>query len=174
MLLLLKTHFYDVRNDNFLSQENVTKKSKIKNAEYGIISLAPPTTFKSVNKASETIGALFLVVIVATKHTTSSRMPMYQINLHINDSNTFFYYFEFGGISFRGAEGNGYMELCYENIIMIWFSIIEKHKHCIWWRSAWSQLIQITLKVYMPYPLHLNSLGNLRDSNRYILITGQH
>lgn len=37
-----------------------------------------------------------------------------------------FYYFEFGGISFRGAEGNGYMELCYENIIMIWFSIIEK------------------------------------------------
>ena len=89
LLLLLKTHFYDVRNDNFLSQETVTKKSKIKNAKYGIISLAPPTTFKSVNKASETIGALFLVVIVATKHTTSSRMPMYQINLHINDSNTF-------------------------------------------------------------------------------------
>ena len=89
LLLLLKTHFYDVRNDNFLSQETVTKKSKIKNAEDGIISLAPPTTFKSVNKASKTIGALFLVVIVATKHTTSSRMPMYQINLHINDSNTF-------------------------------------------------------------------------------------
>ena len=37
-----------------------------------------------------------------------------------------FYYFEFGGISFRGAEGNGYMELCYENIIMVWFSLIEK------------------------------------------------
>ena len=107
-----------MRNDNFLSQETVTKKSKIKNAEDGIISLAPPTTFKSVNKASKTIGALFLVVIVATKHTTSSRMPMYQINLHINDSNIF-YYFEFGGISFRGAEGNGYMELCYENITMV-------------------------------------------------------
>ena len=37
-----------------------------------------------------------------------------------------FYYFEFGGISFRGAEGNGHMELCYENIIMVWFSLIEK------------------------------------------------
>ena len=30
-----------------------------------------------------------------------------------------FYYFEFGGNSFRGAEGNGYMELCYENITMV-------------------------------------------------------
>ena len=89
-----------MRNDNFLSQENVTKKSKIKNAEYGIISLAPPTTFKSVNKASETIGALFLVVIVATKHTTSSRMPMYQINLHINDSNTFFIILSLGEFRF--------------------------------------------------------------------------
>ena len=52
-------------------------------------------------------------------------MPMYQINLHINDSNIF-YYFEFGGISFRGAEGNGYMELCYEIIIMVWLSLIER------------------------------------------------